>query len=211
MTQFRKALNRLRVENPSPRFSISEQLKFLEDPPRPKPQRDREDGARRRALPDGRIESTVNGKHYVITNSYPATHYHGKVCLERMALDDLSVLLQLARCPHKELDRERIVFLDTETTGVQGGTGTCPFLIGLGFFRRDRFQVVQYFIRDFDEEPSMLLALGQFLEQFDLIVTYNGKAFDTARKSLRRGSARTYEGYYSSRLEAREHSRRGER
>ena len=178
MTQFRKALNRLRVENPSPRFSISDQMKFLVDPPRPKLQHDRVDPAVMASLPEGRIETTVNGKHYVITKSYPSTHFHGKVQLDRMSLDDLSVLLQLARCPHKELDRERIVFLDTETTGVQGGTGTCPFLVGLGFFRGDRFQVVQYFIRDFDEEPSMLLALGQFLEQFDLIVTYNGKAFD---------------------------------
>lgn len=181
MTRFRKALNRLRVENPSTRFSISDQLKFLGDTPRPKPQRDSAHSGNKVAvasLPDGRIESTANGKHYVITNSYPATHHHGKVCLDRMSLDDLSVLLELARCPHKELDRARIVFLDTETTGVQGGTGTCPFLIGLGFFRGDRFQVVQYFIRDFDEEPSMLSALGKFLEQFELIVTYNGKAFD---------------------------------
>ncbi len=181
MNQFRKALNHLRVENPSSRLSISDQLRFLADPPPPKPGHDREDGVNTAvigSLPDGRIESTVNGKHYVITRSYPATHFHGKVRLDRMSLDDLSVLLQLARCPHTELERERIVFLDTETTGIQGGTGTCPFLIGLGFFRGSRFQVVQYFIRDFDEESSMLLALGKLLEPFDLIVTYNGKAFD---------------------------------
>ena len=178
MTLFRKALNRLRVDGPSPRSSISDQLKYLEDPPREKPQHDRVGRVGRALLPDGRTESTVSGTHYVIRNCYPATHRHGTVLLDRMSLDDLSVLLRLARCAHQELDRERIVFLDTETTGVHGGTGTCPFLIGLGFFRGDQFQVVQYFIRDFDEEPSMLLALGQVLEQFNLIVTYNGKSFD---------------------------------
>ena len=178
MTPFRKALNRLRVEPSSPRFSISDQLRFLADPPRPDPLDIRMDSPPTGSLPDGRTETTVNGTHYVITEAYPATHFHGKVRLDRLSLDDLSVLLQLARCSHKALNRERIVFLDTETTGVQGGTGTCPFLIGLGFFRGGQFQVVQYFIRDFDEEPSMLLALGKFLEPFDLIVTYNGKTFD---------------------------------
>jgi tetratricopeptide (TPR) repeat protein len=70
------------------------------------------------------------------------------------------------------------VFLDTETTGVQGGTGICPFLVGLGYFEGDEFHMIQYFIRDFDEEPSMLLALAEKLHQFDLTVTYNGIAFD---------------------------------
>ncbi len=54
----------------------------------------------------------------------------------------------------------------------------CPFLVGLGYFGGDEFQVVQFFIRDFDEEPSMLLALEELLRTFDLVVTYNGAAFD---------------------------------
>ena len=178
MTQFRKALNRLRGENPSPLFSISDQLKLLKDPPRTEPRRARMSIGSMGSLPDGQVESTPNGKHYVIKNSYSVDHFHGNVRLDRMSPDDMSVLLELARCPHEGLDRERIVFLDTETTGVQGGAGMCPFLIGVGFFRGDQFQVVQYFIRDFDEEPSMLLALGELLEQFDLIVTYNGRTFD---------------------------------
>src|SRR5207253_2677646 len=75
-------------------------------------------------------------------------------------------------------ERDRIIFLDTETTGIQGGTGMCPFLVGVGFFFGDEFQILQFFIRDFDEEPSMLLALTQLLERFKLVITYNGAAFD---------------------------------
>ena len=75
-------------------------------------------------------------------------------------------------------ERDRIIFLDTETTGIQGGTGMCPFLVGVGFFSGAEFQIVQFFIRDFDEEPSMLLALTQLLERFKLVITYNGAAFD---------------------------------
>ena len=62
--------------------------------------------------------------------------------------------------------------------GMQGGTGMCPFLVGIGYFAGDDFLMVQYFIRDFDEEPSMLLAIEDLLKQFELVVTYNGAAFD---------------------------------
>ena len=74
--------------------------------------------------------------------------------------------------------RERVIFLDTETTGMQGGTGMCPFLVGVGYFEGDDFRVDQFFIRDFDEESSMLAALCELLERFDLVVTYNGTTFD---------------------------------
>ena len=177
MTEFRKALNRLRVTNPSPRFSIRDQFRFLEDLPGRKA-RTRREVRIVESLPAGRTESTPLGTHYVLSNSYPHHHFHGTVRLDRLSTEDLEVLLELAGCKHADLDRERIVFLDTETTGVRGGTGICPFLIGVGFFRGDAFHVVQYFIRDFDEEPSMLLALEELMREFDLIVTYNGRSFD---------------------------------
>jgi uncharacterized protein YprB with RNaseH-like and TPR domain len=92
-----------------------------------------------------------------------------------------SDLQQLATVLHEKAavpDRDSIVFLDTETTGLQGGTGMVPFLVGVGYFEGDNFQMAQFFIRDFDEEASMLHALGKLLERFQLIVTYNGATFD---------------------------------
>ncbi len=38
----------------------------------------------------------------------------------------------------KELDFQKTLFLDTETTGLTGGTGTIAFMVGLGFFQEDR-------------------------------------------------------------------------
>ena len=177
MTQFRKALNQLRRQDQPGSFSISDQLSFLKDrtggegflKPRP---------AVPRNLPEGRVEENVHGSHYVIREVFDAGHYHGNIRVGRLCLDHLATLLDLARCKHESLERDRIIFLDTETTGIQGGAGMCPFLIGVGFFRGDEFHVVQYFMRDFNEEPSMLLALGRMLGEFDLIVTYNGKTFD---------------------------------
>jgi hypothetical protein len=105
-------------------------------------------------------------------------YFHGKVRLSRLASSDLESLMTLMREPKSAPERDRILFLDTETTGLQGGTGMCPFLVGVGFFTGADFQMVQYFIRDFDDEPSMLLALAEHLRRFDLVVTYNGAAFD---------------------------------
>src|SRR6266568_4596056 len=129
-------------------------------------------------LPSGQIESTPFGSHYVVQTMYPHDYVHGKIRLSRFSGADLESLISLMREKAAVPPRERIVFLDTETTGLQGGSGMCPFLVGIGYFAGDEFHLLQYFIRDFDEEPSMLYTLGELLGRFDLVVTYNGAAFD---------------------------------
>ncbi|MBV8514557.1 MAG: ribonuclease H-like domain-containing protein, partial [Acidobacteria bacterium] len=49
-------------------------------------------------------------------------------------------------------DPTKWLFLDTETTGLVGGTGTYAFLIGLGWWDSGGLQVEQLFMRDFHEE-----------------------------------------------------------
>src|SRR6185295_15168195 len=73
---------------------------------------------------------------------------------------------------------EEWAFLDTETTGLAGGTGTCPFLVGVGSVTREGFRVRQFFMRDYGEEASLLEALGEHLARFRVLITYNGKTFD---------------------------------
>jgi len=51
-------------------------------------------------------------------------------------------------------------------------------LIGVGRVCPDGFRVRQFFMRDYGEEASLLWALAQHLEQFDVLVTYNGKTYD---------------------------------
>jgi hypothetical protein len=72
----------------------------------------------------------------------------------------------------------RWAFLDTETTGLAGGTGTYAFLIGVGRICPEGFRLRQFFMRDYGEESSLLWALAQHLAEFDVLVTYNGKAYD---------------------------------
>ncbi len=78
------------------------------------------------------------------------------------------------------LDLGTALFFDLETTGLAGGTGTIPFLVGLGYYRDDKFVVAQYFLGDPGEEEKMLEELDAFFQEgkFRSVVTYNGKAFD---------------------------------
>ena len=73
---------------------------------------------------------------------------------------------------------EKWLFLDTETTGLAGGTGTYAFLIGLAWWDAGGLQVEQLFLRDFSEEHSALHELALRLEERPVLVTFNGKSFD---------------------------------
>jgi uncharacterized protein YprB with RNaseH-like and TPR domain len=106
-------------------------------------------------------------------------HCHGEVALGRfLEITDrgLGCLARLAE--PLDVDRESIAFLDTETTGLSGGTGTYVFMVGLAYFRGERLLVRQFFMRHHAEEPAMLAALAQVLGRHEAIVTFNGKSFD---------------------------------
>ena len=75
---------------------------------------------------------------------------------------------------------QKWAFLDTETTGLAGGAGTYAFLIGVGHATREGFRLRQFFMRDYGEEASLLDALAEYLAQFDVLITYNGKSFRSA-------------------------------
>ena len=75
-------------------------------------------------------------------------------------------------------DPERWLFLDTETTGISGGTGTYAFMVGIAWWDAGGLQVEQFFMRDLDEEHSLLLELSERMAQRPVLVTFNGKSFD---------------------------------
>jgi len=73
---------------------------------------------------------------------------------------------------------EKWLFLDTETTGLAGGTGTYAFLVGLAWWDSGGLEVEQLFLRDFSEEHSLLYELAARLTERPVLVTFNGKSFD---------------------------------
>jgi uncharacterized protein YprB with RNaseH-like and TPR domain len=77
-----------------------------------------------------------------------------------------------------EVTGGRTLYLDTETTGLAGGSGTYAFLVGLAFFEQGHLHIEQLVMRTYSEEKAMLSYLLQRLEQADCLVTFNGKSFD---------------------------------
>lgn len=89
-----------------------------------------------------------------------------------------SLRLLAPDAPEEARDPEQWLFLDTETTGLAGGTGTYAFLVGIAWWDAGGLEVEQFFMRDHSEEHSVLLALRERLAERPVLVTFNGKSFD---------------------------------
>src|SRR5271167_3508807 len=94
------------------------------------------------------------------------------------APDAAALRLLAPNAPEDVVDVQQWLFLDTETTGLAGGTGTYPFLVGLAWWEGGGLQVEQLFMREYSEEPSLLAALAERLAERPVLVTFNGKSFD---------------------------------
>lgn len=90
---------------------------------------------------------------------------------------------------------ERLVFLDTETTGLSGGSGTAVFLLGLARVRGDALVVRQYLLTAFRGEAAMLEAGSEWLGDAQAVVTFNGKSFDMPLLAARCRLARVEDPY----------------
>lgn len=126
---------------------------------------------------DGEICSNTYGQYFLARQNLPFGRPYGKYRVGEVANADLSALglfLRDIAVP----PASSVVYLDTETTGLAGGTGTCAFLIGIGTAEGMGFRVRQFFLRDFTEEKAALTALAEALKPYQLLVTFNGKTFD---------------------------------
>jgi uncharacterized protein len=75
-------------------------------------------------------------------------------------------------------DPRQWLFLDTETTGLMGGTGTYPFLVGIAWWDAGGLEVEQFFMREHSEEHALLVTLAERMAERRVLVTFNGKSFD---------------------------------
>jgi uncharacterized protein YprB with RNaseH-like and TPR domain len=157
--------------------TIDRKYAGLPSPP-PAPRIDPDPAGFVEELLSGEVVETPLGKHFETEKLYPRHKRYGSY--------EISDLIEL---PHDFLDAlsdgairmaapASWAFLDTETTGLAGGSGTCAFLIGVGSIDCEGFRVRQFFMRDYCEEPSVLHSLTAYLARFDVLITYNGKTFD---------------------------------
>jgi len=83
------------------------------------------------------------------------------------------------------LKLDNLLFLDTETTGLCGGSGSLAFMIGMARLEQDDFVLRQYLLTRFGGEQAMLNAADSWIKRGDVLVTYNGKSFDLPLLSTR--------------------------
>jgi uncharacterized protein YprB with RNaseH-like and TPR domain len=145
----------------------------------------------------GSFCSTPFGEVFFTEQVYLSDYRHGLSPI--VCSLPLSLISQWANDPRlAEIPLSRFAFLDTETSGLAGGTGTYAFLVGIARFVDGQLVLRQFFMRDPSEEPAMLEALAQFLAPAQALVTFNGKAFDapllTTRFRLHRIPV-PYKGY----------------
>ncbi len=70
------------------------------------------------------------------------------------------------------------VLIDTETTGLGSGTGTLPFLVGVGAWEGRDFVTRQLLLPDQSDESGYLDALEALIPPDACLVSYNGRSFD---------------------------------
>jgi uncharacterized protein YprB with RNaseH-like and TPR domain len=93
-------------------------------------------------------------------------------------LDSGALNLLAPGAPEDIRDPRQWLFLDTETTGLAGGTGTYAFLVGIAWWDAGGLEVEQFFLREHSEEYSLLTALAERMAERRVLVTFNGKTFD---------------------------------
>jgi uncharacterized protein YprB with RNaseH-like and TPR domain len=141
-------------------------------------------------MPGQEVE-TAHGRHYEYEKLYPRHGRHGSMGISDLESMSENLLDPISNGEIRGVPPDKWCFLDTETTGLAGGTGTYAFLVGVGRLTKEGFRVRQFFMREFSEEASLLSALSRHLDQFDVLITYNGRTYDQPLLETRYRMART--------------------
>lgn len=126
----------------------------------------------------GHEVETAAGRHFEVERIWERHRRHGSIGIADLETLPEDLLEALSGGEAGKSTPQRWCFLDTETTGLAGGTGTYAFLVGVGSITPEGFRLKQFFMRDYGEEPSLLTALSDHLAQFEVLITYNGKIYD---------------------------------
>ena len=130
------------------------------------------------SLPGALVETTHGPVHLVQQHLEPH-HCHGRVPVVSGLEASATLASQLALDPTlADVDLTKMLFIDTETTGLSTASGTLAFLVGIARFDDQSLYVEQMLLRGHADEPAMLRHLAEHLGRASCIVSYNGKSFD---------------------------------
>ncbi|MCP4711398.1 MAG: hypothetical protein GY869_22490 [Planctomycetes bacterium] len=119
---------------------------------------------------DGNYENTSFGDVFIARKHYPWNYEHGNQTPEIINSITGNWLNRLGNFSDKsDFDVGKTLFIDTETTGLAGGSGTLAFMIGIGFIEQDGFTVQQYFADAFNCEEGMLDLVADFVKPYVVV------------------------------------------
>ncbi len=137
------------------------------------------------ALLGGEPRVTPRGVCWQVDSVVPLDACHGRIALRSGASARLPLRPgDRGAGDASHVDARDAVFVDTETTGLAGGSGTVAFLVGIGRIDGDRFVVRQFVMRDYPEEPALLHAVREEIGDRPL-VTFNGRGYDWPLLTMR--------------------------
>jgi uncharacterized protein YprB with RNaseH-like and TPR domain len=111
-----------------------------------------------------------------VVRSFPLPLGHGATRISAAA--DLASGVRLSATDDVRCAPDGLLLLDTETSGLAGGSGTVAFLVGLASVRDETLVVRQLLMTGFAGERPMLDGVLASLARAQCIVTFNGKSFD---------------------------------
>jgi uncharacterized protein YprB with RNaseH-like and TPR domain len=139
-------------------------------------------------LLSGEVVRTRSGSHFETERIWERHRRHGSVGFADLEDLPADLFAALPGGTIADVSPLKWAFLDTETTGLGGGA--CAFLVGIGSIDGSGFRLRQFFMRDWEEEPSVLYRVREYLAGFEAVVTYNGRSFDQPLLEARYRAAR---------------------
>ncbi|MGA8029672.1 MAG: ribonuclease H-like domain-containing protein [Bryobacteraceae bacterium] len=148
--------------------------------PQAHPRREHHEGARFfiEEWSEGQVVENEFGPHFQTERLFASHKQYGAADIGALSHLPENLLDALGDRQIPSVPPQRWAFLDTETTGLMGNSGAYAFLIGVGRITQQGFRVRQFFMREYAEEGSVLAALNAHLDDFDVLITYNGKSYD---------------------------------
>lgn len=134
------------------------------------------------APPSAPVPAAIPEEPFIVREyTYPPEARYGRFQLQDwQTVKPESVAVLMGDDQLADVDPMDFLYFDTETTGLAGGTGTVPFMLGFGFFTQTHFLVKIFILNDLAAEGDFLAEVDRFFaaNDFSGVVTYNGRAFD---------------------------------
>jgi len=124
-----------------------------------------------------------NGICHARIQTLNSTQVHGCWKLDEAHQADARAVELLAQDASLASIRARdAIFLDTETTGLSGGSGTWVYMVGLGrFLPNGSFEMWQGFLRGPEAERPFMQEVARRIAEARTVVSFFGKSYDQHR------------------------------